>query len=206
MRTHTHTLFTMTEAAVLTRTPLKTVNNIIDRKIVPVCMEEPSGRTGRLLDSRALFLLALERWFADRLTPESRREMFAGLPGASRDRIVLGDGLLTVDLREPRRELAASLRDLRRVRALIHSDPGIMGGDPVFRGTRVPVHMVAEILTKGETVESLAGGYPTLTTEMIRLAPLYAAAYPLMGRPRAQPWDRPPIRVVRRPWRKQEVA
>ena len=203
---HTHTLFTMTEAAVLTRTPLKTVNNIIDRKIVPVCMEEPSGRTGRLLDSHALFLLALERWFADRLTPESRREMFAGLPGASRDRIILGGGLLTVDLRAPRRELAASLRDLRRARELIHADPGIMGGDPVFRGTRVPVHMVAELMAKGVPEAELLEDYPRVTAEMIRLTPLYAAAYPLMGRPRAQPWDRPPIRVVRRPWRKQEVA
>jgi hypothetical protein len=35
---------------------------------------------------------------------------------------------------------------------------------------------------------------------MIRLAPIYTAAYPLRGGPRKQPWaDRPPIRRSRRP-------
>jgi hypothetical protein len=39
------------------------------------------------------------------------------------------------------------------------------------------------------------GQYPRLTAEMIRLAPVYAAAYPLRGRPRKQPWrDNRPVR------------
>ncbi len=34
---------------------------------------------------------------------------------------------------------------------------------------------------------------------MIRLAPVYAAAYPLRGRPRRQPWrDQQPVRRARR--------
>ena len=33
-----------------------------------------------------------------------------------------------------RRELAASLRELRRARRLVVTDPDIMGGDPIFRG------------------------------------------------------------------------
>jgi hypothetical protein len=41
--------------------------------------------------------------------------------------------------------------------------------------------------------------YPRLTAEMIRLAPVYAAAYPLRGRPRRQPWrDQQPVRRGRR--------
>jgi hypothetical protein len=36
----------------------------------------------------------------------------------------------------------------------------------------------------GATEEQLKEGYPRLTRQMIRLAPLYAAAYPLRGRPR----------------------
>jgi uncharacterized protein (DUF433 family) len=69
----------------------------------------------------------------------------------------------------------------------------------VFRGTRVPVHMIATLLDQGTTAADLLEGYPNLTAEMVRLAPIYAAAYPLRGRPRAQPWhDQPPIRVGRR--------
>jgi hypothetical protein len=41
--------------------------------------------------------------------------------------------------------------------------------------------------------------HPRLTAEQVRLAPIYAAAYPLRGRRRAQPWhDHPPIRSTRR--------
>jgi len=95
--------------------------------------------------------------------------------------------------------VAASLRDLRRARRLVVSDPDIMGGDPVFRGTRVPVHMIAAQLAQGSTSAELLASYPRLTAEMIRLAPVYAAAYPLRGRPRRQPWrDRQPVRRARR--------
>ena len=45
----------------------------------------------------------------------------------------------------------------------------------------------------------LIEGYPRLTAEMIRLAPVYAAAYPLRGPPRKLPWrDQQPVRRGRR--------
>ena len=74
-----------------------------------------------------------------------------------------------------------------------------MGGDPVFRGTRVPVHMIAELVAKGSTAAELLEGYPRLTAEVIRLASVYAAAYPLRGRPSNQPWrDQKPVQRARR--------
>lgn len=80
---------------------------------------------------------------------------------------------------------------------LIVIDPEIMGGDPVFKGTRVPVHMIAEILAQGETEENLLEMYPRITVEMIRFAPVYAAAFPLLRGPRKQPWhNKPPISVT----------
>ena len=75
-----------------------------------------------------------------------------------------------------------------------------MGGNPVFRATRVPVHQIAELLAQGESVERLREDYPRVTEEMIRLAPIYAAAHPLRGRPRKQPWHyQKPIAVWRTP-------
>ena len=130
---------------------------------------------------------------------ELRRKVFHALAEAPRNTVSLEGGLIKIDLREPRRALAASLRDLRRARHLVVSDPQILGGDPVFRGTRVPVHMIAELVAQGSTPAELIEGYPRLTAEMIRLAPVYAAAYPLRGRPRRQPWrDQQPFRLSRR--------
>jgi uncharacterized protein (DUF433 family) len=190
------TLFTPTEAAVLTGLSLKAVNNAIDKKTVSAVAGEEGGR---LLDARALVSLSVERRLSDRIAPELRRQVFDALAESSRNVVSLEGGLVKIDLREPRRELATSLRELRRARRLVVSDPEIMGGDPVFRGTRVPVHMIAELLAQGSTQAELLEGYPRLTAEMIRLAPVYAAAYPLRGRPRRQPWrDQQPVNRSRR--------
>jgi uncharacterized protein (DUF433 family) len=191
------TLFTPTEAAVLTGLTLKAVNNAIDKKTISAV---PGEEGGRLLDARALVSLSIEQRLSDRLTtPELRRRVFDALADAPRNVVSLEGGLIKIDLREPRRALAASLRDLRRARRLVVSDPEILGGDPVFRGTRVPVHLIAELVAQGAKPAELIEGYPRLTAEMIRLAPVYAAAYPLRGRPRRQPWrDQQPVRRGRR--------
>ena len=80
------------------------------------------------------------------------------------------------------------MRDLRRARRLVVSDPEILGGDPVFRGTRIPVHLIGELVAQGSKPTELIESYPRLNAAMIRLAPIYAAAYPPRGRPRRQPW------------------
>jgi uncharacterized protein (DUF433 family) len=196
MQTH-DTLFTPTEAAVLTGLTLKAVNNAIDRKTISAV---PGEEGGRLLDARALVSLSIEQRLSERLaTPELRRRVFDALAEAPRNVVSLEGGLIKIDLREPRRALAASLRDLRRARHLVVSDPEILGGDPVFRGTRVPVHLIAELVAQGSKPAELIEGYPRLTAEMIRLAPVYAAAYPLRGPRRKQPWrDQQPVRRGRR--------
>src|ERR1700745_1215193 len=145
MQTH-ETLFTPTEAAGLTGLSLKAVNNAIDKKTISAFSGEEGGR---LLDARALVSLSLERRLADRVAPELRRQVFDALAGSPRNVVSLEGGLVKIDLREPRRALAASLRDLRRARRVVFSDPDILGGDPVFRGTRVPVHVVADLVAQG---------------------------------------------------------
>jgi uncharacterized protein (DUF433 family) len=196
MQTH-DTLFTPTEAAVLTGLSLKAVNNAIDTKTITAVQGDEGGR---LLDARALVSLSIERRLSERIaTPELRRRVFEALAGEPRNTVSLEGGLLKIDLRTPRRELAASLRDLRRARRLVVSDPDILGGTPVFRATRVPVHVIAELVAQGSKAADLMEGYPRLSAEMIRLAPVYAAAYPLRGRPRKQPWhERRPVRRSRR--------
>jgi uncharacterized protein (DUF433 family) len=87
------------------------------------------------------------------------------------------------------------LRDLRRARRLVVIDPEILGGNPVFRGTRVPVHLIAELVAQGGKPAELIEGYPRLTAEMIQLAPVCAVVYPQRGPRRKLPWsDQPPVR------------
>jgi hypothetical protein len=88
---------------VLTRLPLKAVNNAIDKKTVTTVAGERAGRPTRLLDARALVSLAIERRLTDRIAPELRRKLFDALASAPRNVVSLEGGLLKINLREPRR-------------------------------------------------------------------------------------------------------
>lgn len=49
--------------------------------------------------------------------------------------------------------------------AVVHSDPEILSGTPVFVGTRVPMQALLDHLEEGETIESFLDGYPSVTHE-----------------------------------------
>jgi uncharacterized protein (DUF433 family) len=79
----------------------------------------------------------------------------------------------------------------------VTSDPDLMGGEPVIKGTRVPVHAVAAMVEQGESAADILAGYPSLSSEQIELAVIYARAYPQRGRPRKQPWRDTPVHSTR---------
>ena len=51
--------------------------------------------------------------------------------------------------------------------ALITSTPDILGGTPVFRGTRVPVQTLIEYLEGGQTIDEFLDGFPTVSREQV---------------------------------------
>ncbi len=50
---------------------------------------------------------------------------------------------------------------------VFHSDPEIMGGAPVFAGTRVPVQNLLDYLEGGETIDEFLEGFPTVKREQV---------------------------------------
>ena len=57
----------------------------------------------------------------------------------------------------------------------ISSDPAILFGKPVVKGTRIPVDLVLERLAAGHSNDDLLKAYPRLTLESIRACLLFAA-------------------------------
>jgi len=51
------------------------------------------------------------------------------------------------------------------LRDIIHSDPDILGGTPVFVGTRVPVRILLDYLEGGEPLEEFLDNYPSVSRE-----------------------------------------
>ena len=50
-------------------------------------------------------------------------------------------------------------------RQIYHSDPEIMGGTPVFTGTRVPVDSLITHLKAGDSIERFLDGFPSVSRE-----------------------------------------
>ena len=50
---------------------------------------------------------------------------------------------------------------------VIHSDPEIMGGTPVFVGTRVPLQSLVDCLEGGESIADFPDGFPSVKRELL---------------------------------------
>ena len=50
---------------------------------------------------------------------------------------------------------------------VIHSDPEILGGTPVFRGTRVPVKSLFDHLEAGDSIDDFLEGFPSVEREQV---------------------------------------
>jgi uncharacterized protein (DUF433 family) len=54
---------------------------------------------------------------------------------------------------------------VKRSTLVVHSDPDILGGTPVFVGTRVPVQSLFDYLEGGETLDEFLHQFPSVTRE-----------------------------------------
>ena len=57
--------------------------------------------------------------------------------------------------------------NLEDVKGIVHSDPEIMGGTPVFVGTRVPLQNLIDYLEGGESIEDFLDGFPSVKREQV---------------------------------------
>lgn len=57
----------------------------------------------------------------------------------------------------------------------IVTDPAVLLGKPIIRGTRVPVYVIVGLVEAGQTPEQIVDDYPDLTVEDVAAAVAYAA-------------------------------
>jgi uncharacterized protein (DUF433 family) len=185
-------LYTPAEAGAVSGLKLKAVHNAIDKHIV-----EPVGKARalsagkvrqagpRYLTGEDLVRLRVWRGVGDALSAERRQRLFAAIAAAPKAKMVKADDLLMVDVGEARKQVDRGLRDLEAAEAVVVSDRAILGGEPVFKGARIPVYGVAAMLEAGASAEELLEGYPKLTDRLLDLARIWVAAHPRRGRPKS---------------------
>ncbi len=143
----------------------------------------------------------LTRWGAvcfviDREMPKDvpvavRRQLYTTiLQRQSSARVQHDRGILSyvVDVKAVADRVDGDLARYRDAMDLIVEDETIQGGAATFRGTRILVHYIADLLAQGADEAELREDYPRLTPAMLAAASVYARAHPRRGRPKAPAW------------------
>jgi uncharacterized protein (DUF433 family) len=69
--------------------------------------------------------------------------------------------------------------NLDQLKGVIHIDPEIMGGTPVFVGTRVPLQNLIDYLEGGESIEDFLDGFPSVKRQQV-IAVIEAAKFKML--------------------------
>ena len=72
-------------------------------------------------------------------------------------------------------------------RQVYHSHSQVMGGTPVFTGTRVPVNSLIDHLKAGDSIEQFLDGFPSVSREQAEAFLALALAEALEVTPRQEP-------------------
>lgn len=200
--------FTATEAAWLTGVSLKTVNASIDRGEMDLARSGTGQDPVRRLGTVDVLYLALRKQLSERLSHAAKRELYQELVESSlADRVQakrwvardsdctirLADGVISIDAKATCRRLVIRWKALSDANDMVMSNPAIRGGEPVIRGTRIPVHLIADLVEQGAGERELLEDYPSLTAKKVRAAIAYASTHPRRGRPRIAPWKDAPV-------------
>ena len=191
--------YTPAQASAIANLPLPAVHKLIERRLIRPRRVRTGRSIQRMLTREQVLYLRLEAQGVRLLPMSARRAIARKLESSPEaDAVFFAEGsALVIHVKSVRLELERDLRKLDRAASMIISNPEVMRGTPIYRGTRVPVELVAAMLSQGASPEEILQGYPGLTREKIDLAPLYVQAFPRRGRPAARPWaKRKPARVI----------
>jgi uncharacterized protein (DUF433 family) len=195
--------YTPAEAAAVSEIAVKSVHNAIDKRIIAT---HPDNNMGRALDDDDLLRLKLWYGVGSILTAERRKRLFDTIDQNPDANTVRADDYLIIDVARAREQLAARAKALDEAEKIIHSVKGVGGGEPVYKGTRVPVRMIAAMRVQGASAEEILEGYPSITARMVELAEIWAAAHPARGRPRKLSEQGLKVKSVKRLSLKDEKA
>lgn len=73
------------------------------------------------------------------------------------------------------------------MKTLVEVNPQVRAGEPVVRGTRISVQVIADLVAQGAPIGELLEDFPSLTEESLEAAVAYARANP-RPTPRPAPW------------------
>ncbi len=189
-------VFSVNEAAAIAEVPPDTIRTALEKKSVAPSFKRKSGKAVRYQFSvgDVLFVKVLVE-FPFPLSKEDKHSLAKILSRGDRraarwsregsDLVYRsGDMQVSIECKSFRQTVARNLSAYRWGRRRIVSSPDILGGEPVFRGTRVPLQHVASLYRKGTPEREIAEDFPTLSDRDLAYARLVARFGEKPGRPK----------------------
>lgn len=189
-------LFSVSEAAAIAEVSPETLRTALDKKSVAPSSKRKINKAVRYQFSAGDVLLVkvlVEFPFA--LSKEDKQSLAKILSRGSRtaarwsregaDLVYRsGDMQVLVECKAFRQKVARNLSAFRWGRRRIVSDPDVLGGEPVFRGTRIPLQHIASLFRKEVAVNEIAEDFPALGARDLAYARLFSRLSERPGRPR----------------------
>jgi uncharacterized protein (DUF433 family) len=98
------------------------------------------------------------------------------------DRLKLDDYLF-IDIAKVVEDLASRVDLYAAGLTHIEEKDGVLGGEAVFKNTRLSVNHIGKMREGGEAIAEIIGDYPYLRPDDVEFARLYFKAHPVLGRP-----------------------
>jgi uncharacterized protein (DUF433 family) len=173
-------IFTPNEAAAFVYLSPKRVYKEIEYKVIQPVTDLPRLSFAALIYLRALKEINFE------FSVQYRTILYQSLVKAVEEsaKTVEFAKFFVLQLNSISQELSELISRFNEWKSYLVNDPNIMGGQTVFPNSRLSVHHIGKIIDRGESIQVIQEDYPYLSEIDLRFAPLYATAYPMIGRPR----------------------
>jgi uncharacterized protein (DUF433 family) len=186
--------YSLKEAAAIAEVSESAVRTAIEKKAVAPRARSAGKVVRYAFNAHELLYLKLLSAFPLDLPREDKRalrDLVSGHSSAGRwhsqgpDFVLQSDELVIhVEVKQLRDRLAHNMDVYDRGRRRVVSVPDVLGGDPVFEGTRIPLAHVAGLIAKGIALAEILEDHPSLSAEDVAFAAICARMKPNPGRPR----------------------
>lgn len=183
-------VFSPLEVAFVTELSRRTIDQAIDRGEVKA-LGRAGGARARTLGFAEMVYLELRRQVGETLSSRAKRTLYSELRnaiGETGNATSVQIGPVTVSVKPALEKVRKRAALLRRIERFVSADPEVRAGEPVVRGTRVPVYVLADLSAQGASEEELLEDFPAVSREALHAALAYTRLHPRRGRPVRAPW------------------
>jgi uncharacterized protein (DUF433 family) len=191
----TNVYLSRNEAAKLSGASPAVINKAIEQKVV----RTKKVRSGSAIDARDVGALLIFAALPFRLPVTLKHNVAAWVREAeTASEFPLSDAVIVRKSEAVDEAIQGALRYVDLRERFLEDNPAVQGGEPVIRGTRVPIRGLAKQIHAGETMDVLREEYDYVDPAAFEFAVMWANANPRRGRP-TRPWrdaeqDAEPVR------------